>query len=246
MLADRAGALAQVATVIGMHGGNIASIDVLSSGGDSAVDDLVVEFSGEPDFPELADDLLTDAGARLMSHQPAEVGDPVESSLRLAGLVATRPGSDQTGAAAPGVAGTAASGAAVAAVAQALATLTWATRFWVLGTAGGALDGSGPEPGAPPPPGHIESIVGGIGAPAAAEVLAACRQTLISGRPVAFAGHGWLDPALGDDPCLLAVGVPRGDDSGPVVLLARPSPNEFTVTEQGRVEAFVALYQHFS
>jgi hypothetical protein len=80
-LADRAGALAQAATIIGLHGGNIVSVDVQQTGSDAAVDELVVEFPGQPDLTDLGDDLLTHASVRLISQQPAEYADPIEAIL---------------------------------------------------------------------------------------------------------------------------------------------------------------------
>jgi hypothetical protein len=115
MLADRSGALAQVATVIGLHGGNITSIDVLTAGGDSAIDDVTVDFSHQPDMAELSDDLTTNAGARLLSLQPGRIEDPVEASLRLAISVL---GEDQTD--------------GIANLARGLANLTSSSAWWHL------------------------------------------------------------------------------------------------------------------
>jgi hypothetical protein len=83
-LADRAGALAQAATIIGLHGGNIMSIDVHRISGQSAVDDLVVDFPGEPDVEELRADLAINAATTLTSHQACTATDPVVASMRLA------------------------------------------------------------------------------------------------------------------------------------------------------------------
>jgi hypothetical protein len=80
-LADRAGALAQAATIIGLHGGNILSVDVQRTSGDTAVDELVVEFPSEPAFGDLGDDLLTHASVRLISQHPAQFTDPIEAVL---------------------------------------------------------------------------------------------------------------------------------------------------------------------
>lgn len=101
-LADRSGALAQAATVVGLHGGNIRSIDVLTARPDgqgpddeaaAAVDDLVVEFPRPPDLDALAADLEMDAAATLVASGPATVDDPVHRALR-AGLamLGGRPG----------------------------------------------------------------------------------------------------------------------------------------------------------
>jgi hypothetical protein len=81
-LADRAGALAQAATIIGLHGGNILSIDVHRSSGSSAVDDLVVDFSEEPNVDELRDDLAINAATTLLSQQASDATDPVVASMQ--------------------------------------------------------------------------------------------------------------------------------------------------------------------
>jgi hypothetical protein len=81
-LADRPGALAQVATVIARHGGNIISVDVQRVDAEHAVDDVVVDFEGEPDLEALRDDLAVEAAATVMSHQQAHGVDPVVGSLR--------------------------------------------------------------------------------------------------------------------------------------------------------------------
>lgn len=82
-LADRAGALGQAATVIGVHGGNIVFIDIHRTEGEVAMDDLVVEFAEPPDFDELAHDLTTNATTSLLSHEPAEGEDPLVRGLLL-------------------------------------------------------------------------------------------------------------------------------------------------------------------
>lgn len=80
-LADRAGALGQVATVIGLHGGNILSVDVHSTDSASAVDDLVVEFQAEPSNRDLGTDLSTTAAATIVQMEPAESVDVVTAVL---------------------------------------------------------------------------------------------------------------------------------------------------------------------
>jgi 23S rRNA U2552 (ribose-2'-O)-methylase RlmE/FtsJ len=103
-LADRPGALAQVATIIAGHGGNITSVDVQRIDADSAVDDLVVEFAQEPDLNALRSDVATDGGATVMSHQETQAADPIAGSLRrVADLLEGAPG-DPTEALAQGVA----------------------------------------------------------------------------------------------------------------------------------------------
>ncbi len=82
VLADRPGALAQVATIIAGHGGNITSVDVQRVDADSAVDDLIVEFAGEPDLNDLRTDIATNGGATVVSHQETQAADPIAGSLR--------------------------------------------------------------------------------------------------------------------------------------------------------------------
>lgn len=86
-LADRAGALGQAATVIGVHGGNIVSIDIHRTEGEFAVDDLVVDFAEPPDLDELAHDLTTNATTSLLSQEPAESEDPLVRGLLLLAAV---------------------------------------------------------------------------------------------------------------------------------------------------------------
>lgn len=80
-LADRAGALGQAATVIGLHGGNILSVDVHNTDGASAVDDLVVEFPTEPSQGELGTDLSMTAAASIIQMEPAQSVDVVTAVL---------------------------------------------------------------------------------------------------------------------------------------------------------------------
>jgi hypothetical protein len=91
-LADRAGALGQAATVIGVHGGNIVFIDIHRTEGEVAVDDLVVEFAEPPDFDELAHDLTTNATTSLLWHEPAEGEDPLIQGLLLLAAASDRDG----------------------------------------------------------------------------------------------------------------------------------------------------------
>jgi hypothetical protein len=103
-LADRPGALAQVATIIAGYGGNITSVDVQRGDGQSAVDDLIVEFAGEPDLAGLRDDLATNRAATVLSHQAAQAVDPIVASFRrLVDIVDTGSG-DPAAALAEGVA----------------------------------------------------------------------------------------------------------------------------------------------
>lgn len=110
-LADRVGSLGQAATIIGLHGGNIVSIDVLSSGGESAVDDVVVEFSEEPHIDELAQDFSTNTAARLIEYALTDTTDPLVAILgRVVDLLghdrASAPGGSQTASGADLPAGT--------------------------------------------------------------------------------------------------------------------------------------------
>lgn len=89
-LADQPGALARVATIIAGHRGNITSVDVQHVDEDVAVDDLVVDFSEEPDLDDLRNDLITNGAAVVMSHQQNQTVDPLVASLRrLVGMVDT-------------------------------------------------------------------------------------------------------------------------------------------------------------
>jgi hypothetical protein len=81
-LVDRPGALAKIATIIAGHGGNITSVDVQQVDAESAVDDLVVDFSAEPDLVDLRNDLAANGGATVLSHQQTQLTDPIVASLR--------------------------------------------------------------------------------------------------------------------------------------------------------------------
>jgi hypothetical protein len=86
-LADRAGALGQAASIVGVHGGNILSIDVHRTANADAVDDLVVEFPDDPDLDELRHDLTTSAGTTLCGESKAEAVDLVVSTLDHVGSI---------------------------------------------------------------------------------------------------------------------------------------------------------------
>lgn len=89
-LVDRVGSLGEAATIIGLHGGNILSIDVLSSGGESAVDDVVAEFAEEPDINDLAQDFSTNTATRLIECAVAHTTDPLTAILdRVVDLLGT-------------------------------------------------------------------------------------------------------------------------------------------------------------
>jgi ACT domain len=103
-LPDRPGALGEVATIIAGHGGNITSVDVQFADAESAVDDLVVEFSMDPDLLQLRDDLATHGAATVMSHQEAYSADPIVATLRRLVEVVDAGRADASAALADGVA----------------------------------------------------------------------------------------------------------------------------------------------
>ncbi|HWE55008.1 MAG TPA: ACT domain-containing protein [Acidimicrobiales bacterium] len=80
-LADRAGALGQAATVIGLHGGNILSIDVHGTDGSLAIDDLVVDFALEPAMEDLVADLAMAAATIVLHSEPSAPVDPLTAVL---------------------------------------------------------------------------------------------------------------------------------------------------------------------
>ena len=84
-LADRAGALAQVATVLGVHGGNILAIDMHKGDGATAIDDLVVDFTVPPSWGDLRADLTQLAAAELIGQTAGEPSDPVVTAIGAAG-----------------------------------------------------------------------------------------------------------------------------------------------------------------
>lgn len=96
-LADRAGALGQAATVIGLHGGNILSVDVHSTDEESAVDDMVVEFPSEPSLGEIGTDLSMTAAATIIRMEAAQSVDVVTAVLA-ALLPGAKTGTDPVGA----------------------------------------------------------------------------------------------------------------------------------------------------
>jgi ACT domain len=81
-LADRPGALARVAAIVAGQGGNIISVDAQRVDPDLAVDDLVVDFDGEPDVAALVNDLSVNGAATVLSHQETRAADPIVGSLR--------------------------------------------------------------------------------------------------------------------------------------------------------------------
>jgi predicted amino acid-binding ACT domain protein len=101
---DRPGALARVATIIASHGGNITSIDAQHANSQYAVDELLVDFSGEPDLTRLREDLAVDGDTLLVSQQVADGVDPIVSSLRHIGDLVQSGSNDAEGALARSVA----------------------------------------------------------------------------------------------------------------------------------------------
>lgn len=79
---DQPGALARVATIIASHGGNITSIDAQQADSEFAVDELLVDFSDEPDMTRLREDLASYGDTLLVSHQVTDRVDPIVASLR--------------------------------------------------------------------------------------------------------------------------------------------------------------------
>ena len=101
---DRPGALARVATIIASHGGNITSIDAQHANSQYAVDELLVDFTGEPDLTRLREDLAVDGDTLLVSQQVADGVDPIVSSLRHIGELVQSGSNDAEGALARSVA----------------------------------------------------------------------------------------------------------------------------------------------
>ena len=81
-LADRPGSLADVAAVIAARSGNITAIDVLEGEGGRVVDEITVEVPEGIDFGVLRAEIARAGDARVVSHQRAEVVDPIVRVLR--------------------------------------------------------------------------------------------------------------------------------------------------------------------
>ena len=84
-LADRPGSLADVATVIAGRRGNITAIDVLEGEGGLVVDEITIEAPDDLDLNLLRAEIASQAKARVLSHQRAEVVDPIVRVLRRVG-----------------------------------------------------------------------------------------------------------------------------------------------------------------
>ena len=81
-LADSPGSLAQVAAIIGEHGGNITAIDVQEGSPASAIDEVTVEFQEESDLQMLRNHLGESGAATVVSHQTANRADLVVRTLQ--------------------------------------------------------------------------------------------------------------------------------------------------------------------
>jgi ACT domain-containing protein len=91
-LADAPGSLAQVAAIIGEHGGNITAIDVQEGSPSSAIDEVTVEFREDADLQKLRHHLSDSGAARVVSHQTANRIDLVVRMLqRLADILPASP-----------------------------------------------------------------------------------------------------------------------------------------------------------
>ncbi|HSS08900.1 MAG TPA: ACT domain-containing protein [Acidimicrobiales bacterium] len=91
-LADAPGSLAQVAAIIGEHGGNITAIDVQEGSPSSAIDEVTVEFQEDANLQKLRHHLSDSGAARVVSHQTANRIDPVLRMLqRLADILPASP-----------------------------------------------------------------------------------------------------------------------------------------------------------
>ena len=81
-LADSPGSLAQVAAIIGEHGGNITAIDVQEGSPASAIEEVTVEFQEESDLQILRGHLSESGAATVVSHQTANRADLVVRTLQ--------------------------------------------------------------------------------------------------------------------------------------------------------------------
>jgi hypothetical protein len=91
-LPDRPGALADVATAIAAHRGNVVAIDIHELDGDKAVDEIVIDGPEDWDGEALAG-ALPGLGAELLSWgEDIDATDAMVRALRFAGsLVASEP-----------------------------------------------------------------------------------------------------------------------------------------------------------
>jgi acetolactate synthase regulatory subunit len=94
-LADRPGSLADVAAVIGAHGGNIVSIDAFDAADGRAIDEITVEVPDELDLAVLRSQIAAATDAHVLSHQRARVVDPIVRVLRRAAEALDRAGDNR-------------------------------------------------------------------------------------------------------------------------------------------------------
>jgi len=94
-LDDRPGSLAGIAAAIAGRDGNITSIDVLEADGGRVVDEITIEAPDDLDMTLLRGDIAGVRGARVVSHQRAELQDAVVRVLRRLALAAERAAEDR-------------------------------------------------------------------------------------------------------------------------------------------------------
>jgi hypothetical protein len=81
-LDDRPGALAAVAAAIAARDGNITAIDVLEAEDGRVVDEITVDAPADLDMALLRVEIAGLQDARVLSHQRAELRDPIVRVLR--------------------------------------------------------------------------------------------------------------------------------------------------------------------
>ena len=81
-LDDRPGSLARVAAAIAARDGNITAIDVLESEAGRVVDEITVDAPSDLDMALLRAEIGGMRDARVLSHQRAEVVDPIVRVVR--------------------------------------------------------------------------------------------------------------------------------------------------------------------
>jgi hypothetical protein len=198
-LADAPGSLAQVAAIIGEHGGNITAIDVQQGAPSSAIDEVTVEFQQDADLQKLRHHLGDSGAARVLSHQTANRVDPVLQMLhRLAEILSASPAERDEE------------------LRRGVAALCSTPGVWVCS-----------------PEDAVSYAAGRLALERAGEAVLVRSDEQLPLLAQTAAGKAWL-LAVADRP------------AGPrqrVVLVARPSTQEFTTTEISRIEALVALYE---
>jgi hypothetical protein len=81
-LDDRPGALAGIAAAIAGHDGNITAIDMLEADGGRVIDEITIDVPGDLDLARLRSEIAGVSNSRVLSHQRAEVVDPIVRVLR--------------------------------------------------------------------------------------------------------------------------------------------------------------------